>query len=414
MKISATAALVVGAAMMSSAAGVTVPTVTLSNGVEMPMMAAGVGGDNQSDAALSVIEALGVGIMHIDTAQDYMNLKGVAVALAATRIPREEIFLTSKVPGCGVPSQVWSLGCLAMPCLFCGYVHGSPCCCDVVACRAQGLQPPCFENTYESALADIVKLGTPYVDLLLLHFPPILGCKKGSESCTKIQEQWRALEKLYANNKTRAIGVSNYCQECVECVLENSTITPMVDQMQFHVRGAVCCLVLSHSSMQSAPFQRSCLITSSLHHALACMFFLCLKVGMGDDPAGLRSYLKDHNIVHEGYSPLAHGDIFDVPAVEAVANATNKSAAQVRGIHGSVAECARPPRFGNRFRDGIVGGPSMDSRAWFRLRHQERQTRSSCRRHRRLQWLEPHTGSSRTNFSRNRPSVPCGGSRGLL
>eukprot|EP00591_Stephanopyxis_turris_P003964 CAMPEP_0195507882 /NCGR_PEP_ID=MMETSP0794_2-20130614/1240_1 /TAXON_ID=515487 /ORGANISM="Stephanopyxis turris, Strain CCMP 815" /LENGTH=314 /DNA_ID=CAMNT_0040634707 /DNA_START=85 /DNA_END=1029 /DNA_ORIENTATION=+ len=260
MKISATAALVAGAAIMSSAAGVTVPTVTLSNGVEMPMMAAGVGGDNQSDAALSVIEALGVGIMHIDTAQDYMNLKGVAVALAATRIPREEIFLTSKVPGCGVPSQ--------------------------------GLQPPCFENTYESALADIVKLGTPYVDLLLLHFPPILGCKKGSESCTKIQEQWRALEKLYANNKTRAIGVSNYCQECVECVLENSTITPMVDQMQFHV-------------------------------------------GMGDDPAGLRSYLKDHNIVHEGYSPLAHGDIFDVPAVEAVANATNKSAAQVglRWIH---------------------------------------------------------------------------------
>jgi predicted oxidoreductase len=72
------------------------------------------------------------------------------------------------------------------------------------------------------AKADIGKLNTGgpstnYVDLLLLHFPPLEGC--GSAQCPKIQQQWTALEQLYKANITRAIGVSNFCQQCIECVL---------------------------------------------------------------------------------------------------------------------------------------------------------------------------------------------------
>eukprot|EP00750_Incisomonas_marina_P027104 INCI6127.1.p1 GENE.INCI6127.1~~INCI6127.1.p1 ORF type:complete len:281 (-),score=41.37 INCI6127.1:1446-2288(-) len=252
--------------LAADALAIDVPTLTLSNGVEMPAMAAGVGGDNISDASNSIVLALSLGILHVDAAHDYMNLEGVADALKRTRVARKDIFLTTKIPGCGVPTQ--------------------------------GLQPPCMENTYKMASDDIHKLGTPYVDLLLIHFPPIEGCTKPAE-CTKIQQQWTAVEQLYAENKTRAIGVSNYCQACLECVMANATVTPMVDQMQFHV-------------------------------------------GMGNDPAGLRSYLKEHDIVHEGYSPLAHGAIFDVPEVAAVANATGKSAAQVglRWIH-EASSCGR-------------------------------------------------------------------------
>ena len=209
---------------------------------------------------------------------------------------RNMIITVSKIPGCGVPTQ--------------------------------GLQPPCMENTYKMASDDIHKLGTPYVDLLLIHFPPIEGCTKPAE-CTKIQQQWTAVEQLYAENKTRAIGVSNYCQACLECVMANATVTPMVDQMQFHVRSP-------------SGGRESTRRVNYLGFYLRWSFVCLRKVGMGNDPAGLRSYLKEHDIVHEGYSPLAHGAIFDVPEVAAVANATGKSAAQVglRWIH-EASSCGR-------------------------------------------------------------------------
>ena len=76
-----------------------------------------------------------------------------------------------------------------------------------------------------------------------------------------MQEQWQALEKIYAEKKARAIGVSNYCQKCIECIMQNATVTPMVNQIQYHV-------------------------------------------GMGPDPDGLISYCAKRNITVEAYSPL--------------------------------------------------------------------------------------------------------------
>jgi diketogulonate reductase-like aldo/keto reductase len=98
------------------------------------------------------------------------------------------------------------------------------------------------------------------VDLLLLHFPPIDGCA----DCAQVQEQWAGMEQMYAANLTRAIGLSNYCQQCIECVLANATVKPMVNQIQYHV-------------------------------------------GQGADPAGLLTFCKEQGIVVEAYSPLAHG-----------------------------------------------------------------------------------------------------------
>jgi diketogulonate reductase-like aldo/keto reductase len=98
-------------------------------------------------------------------------------------------------------------------------------------------------------------LDTPFVDLLLIHFPPILGCIPAN--CAHMQQQWAALEQAcvdqsvlsrtaradrpcqsvlrYAKGAARAIGVSNYCEACVQCLLKTAKIAPMVNQVQYHI-----------------------------------------------------------------------------------------------------------------------------------------------------------------------------------
>ena len=226
------------------------PTVTLANGVVMPRVACGTGGDSSSAAKSAVQVALQAGCSHIDTAHDYACLpgvgEGIAAWLAGGAHVREDLFITSKVPGCGVPTQ--------------------------------GLQPPCFSNTYTMASSDITTLvgAKGQVDLMLLHFPPLEGCAVAA-SCAKIQQQWGALEQLYVEKKARAIGVSNYCIACLECIAKNSTITPMVNQLQYHV-------------------------------------------GMGPDPDGTLSYCAAHNVTIEAYSPLAGGRLLKDPTFSALAS----------------------------------------------------------------------------------------------
>ena len=90
------------------------PLRVLSNGVQMPAIACGTGGDSNSTAPITVAAALGAGFTHIDTAADYGDQHGVGLAIKA--VPRKSIFLTTKIPGCGVPTQVgvWSIDCLAV------------------------------------------------------------------------------------------------------------------------------------------------------------------------------------------------------------------------------------------------------------------------------------------------------------
>ena len=101
-------------------------TVTLNNGVTMPMVALGVGGYNTTQATEAIKLALSLGFTSIDTAHDYGNNPGVAAAIKG--VDRKSFFLTTKVPGCGVPTQ--------------------------------GIQPPCYNNTLKLARENLAAMGT--------------------------------------------------------------------------------------------------------------------------------------------------------------------------------------------------------------------------------------------------------------
>ena len=158
--------------------------VTLSNGVRMPVLGYGVYQVTKDECKRCVLDALKAGYRSIDTAQSYFNEEEVGEAIRESGIPRDEIFLTTKV---------WIE--------HYGYE----------ACKA-------------SVLDSMKKLQTDYLDLVLLHQP--FGDTYGA---------WRALEELYDAGKIRAIGISNfYVDRMVEFASFNR-IRPMVTQMETHI-----------------------------------------------------------------------------------------------------------------------------------------------------------------------------------
>jgi len=169
-----------------------IPTVTLNNGVEMPMISLGTWQYSPHVAEQAVATGLQLGFTHIDTANDYENQRGVAKALAGYN--RSSYFLTTKVP-----SQTSSYGSYAA--------------------------------TTQDLRDDVDELGLDYVDLMLVHFPP----HGNTEHCKAMQEQWRAMEDFYHAGKAKAIGVSNYCPSSLECILKTAKITPAVNQVEYHI-----------------------------------------------------------------------------------------------------------------------------------------------------------------------------------
>ncbi|MFK7800931.1 MAG: aldo/keto reductase [Anaerolineae bacterium] len=160
-------------------------TVSLNNGVEMPQFGLGVfqtAEGNEIDAAVQA--ALDFGYRHIDTAAAYNNEEGVGKAVRASSIPREEIFVTTKV---------WN------------------------GRQREGTVREAFEES-------LSKLDLGYIDLYLIHWPVP----------EKYVETWLMLEKLYAEGKVRSIGVSNFKQHHFEDVLNAGSIVPMVNQMELH------------------------------------------------------------------------------------------------------------------------------------------------------------------------------------
>ena len=158
--------------------------VTLSNGVKMPILGYGVYQVTKDECERCVLDALKAGYRSLDTAQSYFNEEEVGSAIKKSGVPREEIFLTTKV---------W-------------------------------LEHYGEEAAYESVLESMRKLQTDYLDLVLLHQP--FGDAYGA---------WRALVKLYKEGKVRAIGISNfYVDRMVEFANFNE-IKPMVNQMETHI-----------------------------------------------------------------------------------------------------------------------------------------------------------------------------------
>lgn len=159
------------------------PYVTLSNGVKMPKLGYGVYQVDKEECERCVLDALKVGYRHIDTAQSYFNEEEVGNAIAKSGIPREQIFLTTKV-------WVENYG---------------------------------YDETRKSVLESMRKLKTNYIDLVLLHQP-----------FSDYYGAWRALEDLYAEGVIKAIGVSNFYPDRLVDICSFARIKPMVNQVETH------------------------------------------------------------------------------------------------------------------------------------------------------------------------------------
>ncbi|MBS5317029.1 MAG: aldo/keto reductase [Clostridiales bacterium] len=168
-------------------------TYTLANDVQIPCIGFGTWQTPDGETAInSVKAALRAGYRHIDTAACYGNEASVGQAIKESGVPREEIFVTSKV---------WNT-----------------------------------ERGYEKTLAafetTMAKLDLDYVDLYLIHWP---AAANQFENWKEINAQtWRALEELYIKGKVKAIGVSNFLPHHLEALLEGAKVVPMVNQIEYH------------------------------------------------------------------------------------------------------------------------------------------------------------------------------------
>jgi len=209
--------------------------VTLHDSVEIPQFGLGVfKSEPGPEVESAVATALELGYRHIDTAAIYKNEKGVGNAVAASGVDRGEIFVTTKV---------WNTD--------------------------QG-----YESTLAAMDASLERLGMDYVDLYLVHWP----------KPEHTYDTWRAMERLNADGKTRAIGVSNFLPHHLDQLLERANVTPSINQVEFHPH------------LQSPE---------------------------------LIAYCDEHDIVVEAWSPLKHGQIVDDADLRFIAEAHGVSVPQV-------------------------------------------------------------------------------------
>jgi len=158
-------------------------TVTLNNGIEMPILGFGVFQIGADDTQKAVESALSAGYRLLDTAAAYGNEDAVGAAIKASGIARDELFITTKL---------W-------------------------------VQDAGEDNTHRAFEASLSKLGLDHVDLYLIHQP--FG---------DYYSEWRAMEKIYAEGRSRAIGVSNFAADRLVDLIVNNEIVPAVNQIETH------------------------------------------------------------------------------------------------------------------------------------------------------------------------------------
>ena len=208
---------------------------TLNNGVEMPMLGYGVFQTPPEETARCVREALEIGYRLIDTAQAYANEEGVGAAVRASGVPREEVFITSKI---------WVANMN-------------------------------YERATASINESLRRLGTDYIDLMLLH--QAMGDYPGA---------YRAMEEAYRAGKLRAIGVSNFYPERLIDVALLAEVVPAVNQIETH------------------PFRQQ----DAAHEVMASL-----------------------GVAHEAWAPFAEGknSIFTNPVLAAIGEKHGKKPGQV-------------------------------------------------------------------------------------
>ena len=169
---------------------------TLSNGVKIPALGFGTWLIPNNKAAEAVRQAIKVGYRHIDTAEAYGNEEGVGEGIRTSGVPREKIFLQTKL-------------------------HAEA-------------------KTYGKAKKEIKlsfkKLGVDYIDLMIIHSPqPWDSFRDGNHYYKGNLAAWKALCKFYKAGKIKAIGVSNFEKEDIENLIQNSNVKPMVNQILTHI-----------------------------------------------------------------------------------------------------------------------------------------------------------------------------------
>ncbi|MFJ4781923.1 aldo/keto reductase [Streptomyces sp. NPDC088794] len=212
------------------------PTVTLNNGVEIPQLGFGVFQVPDAETTAAVTNALQAGYRSIDTAAIYGNEAGVGAALAASDLARDDLFVTTKL---------WNAD--------------------------QG-----YDATLRAFDASLAKLGLEYVDLYLIHWP--------TPARDLYLDSWSAIEKLAADGRIRAAGVSNFQPAHLRRLVDNSSLVPAVNQIELHP---------------------------------------------GLQQSELRALHAEFGIVTEAWSPLAQGAVLGESALTEIAGRHGRSPAQV-------------------------------------------------------------------------------------
>jgi 2,5-diketo-D-gluconate reductase A len=163
-----------------------IPSLTLNDGVQIPQLGFGVFQVPPEETQRAVETALQVGYRHIDTAAAYRNEEGVGRAIAASGIPREELFVTTKL---------WNAD------------HG-------------------YEEALRAFDASARRLGLDVVDLYLIHWPV--------PSRDRYVEAWRGMERLRADGRVRSIGVSNFQPSHLRRLFDETEVVPSVNQIELH------------------------------------------------------------------------------------------------------------------------------------------------------------------------------------
>ena len=177
---------------------------TLENGNKIPTLGLGTWFIDDDKADSAVISAVKIGYRHIDTAQAYGNEKGVGTGIKACGIPREELFVTSKVAA----------------------------------------EAKTYDEAAQSIDETLDKMGLSYIDLMLIHSPqPWAEWRDGKRYFEENIQVWKALEDAYTAGKVKAIGVSNFLIDDLENLLAHCKIKPMVNQLLVHIGNTPTVLI---------------------------------------------------------------------------------------------------------------------------------------------------------------------------
>ena len=220
---------------MTTSAG-TVPTLELNSGARIPQLGFGVFQVDPASTKGVVLDALEVGYRHIDTAAGYDNETAVGQAIAESGIPRDQLFVTTK----------------------------------------QRPADQADDRSREAIMSSLDKLGLPFVDLYLIHWP--------TPARDLYVESWQALERFATEGLARSIGVSNFLPEHLDRLAAETGTTPAVNQIELHPQ-------LQQRDVEARSIRAGILV--------------------------------------EAWSPIARGALVNTPEVDAIAAKYGKTVAQV-------------------------------------------------------------------------------------